>query len=61
MRQSRVKADPSSCRAAFDPSMVDHNGSYMTDCEVDEKSCRDHAKAEVSSAIDQRYRRFDDD
>jgi hypothetical protein len=28
--------------------MVNANGAYMTDCAVDEGSCRDHAKAQVS-------------
>ena len=32
--------------------MVDHNGAYMTDCQIDEGSCKDHAKGEVSLVSD---------
>jgi hypothetical protein len=45
------KAEQRSCRAAFDPSMKDHNGAYMTDCAVDEGSCRDHARDMVRKII----------
>jgi hypothetical protein len=35
--------------------MQEYNGSYMTDCAVDEGSCRDHAKAQVSARSARKY------